>query len=48
MLRAHLAQTGSMGLERLGFGMPGTIFKGVEMQEALERVSLPGAKQERS
>lgn len=37
-----------MRLERLGFGVPGTIFKGVEMLEALERVSLLGAKQERS
>lgn len=35
-----------MGLERLGFGVLGTIFKGVEMLEALEGISLPGAKQE--
>lgn len=28
-----------MRLERLGFGVPGTIFKGVEMLEALERES---------
>lgn len=31
-----------MGLERLGFGVPGTIFKGVKMLGVLERVSLLG------
>lgn len=46
MLAVRLASTQSMGLKRLGFKVPGTISEEVEILEALERVSLPGAKQE--
>lgn len=46
MLAVHLASTQSMGLKSLGFKVPGAISKEVEILEALEGVSLPGAKQE--
>lgn len=46
MLAVHLASTQSMGFKRLGFKVPGIISKEVEILEALEGVSLSGAKQE--
>lgn len=40
------ALTQSVELKRLGFKVPGTISKEFEILEALEGLSLPGAKQE--